>query len=374
MNSKTKLEFYDDFKCIADRCTFSCCRGWNITVDPDTYTIWTKNQTQQEYFKSHLKTARSKDRSEGSIKMGADQSCPFLDDIGLCNIVKSHGEAYLPKTCLVFPRQENSFDNLQEYSLSCACPAVVDIINNLSGKVKLIPSGDEINLDTVPMEFSLRKVMISLLQNNEFSLKDRILLIFHLLLNMRQEPSISKEIINQYFDAPYLSSVKEIWSDIKVDSVDAFNEKNELFLDIVWNYRKEKNYIAYLKEISELAQVLEADNSIAQWNEFEKVFGEFDSLIENCLVIKIFANCINEEIDDMIMSFQLMITEFIMVKYSVFLKWLGKDKKTDYIDVRDYIVTYSRIIGYNADGIREFWGDSFEEAVWELGYLLLLLN
>ena len=37
--------------------------------------------------------------------------CPFLDDIGLCNIIIKCGEDHLSKTCKTFPRQENSFDD-----------------------------------------------------------------------------------------------------------------------------------------------------------------------------------------------------------------------------------------------------------------------
>ena len=28
--------YYEKFKCIADRCTHSCCVGWEISVDSDT--------------------------------------------------------------------------------------------------------------------------------------------------------------------------------------------------------------------------------------------------------------------------------------------------------------------------------------------------
>jgi lysine-N-methylase len=42
--------------------------------------------------------------------------------------------------------------------------------------------------------------------------------------------------------------------------------------------------------------------------------------------------------------------------------------------VRDNIVCFSRIIGYNTDGMKEFWEESFDDAIWELGYLILLVS
>jgi lysine-N-methylase len=144
-----------------------------------------------------------------------------------------------------------------------------------------------------------------------------------------------------------------------------------LFIDIVQNYKEVKNFRNYLKDISELAEDLDTKSIHTQWNDFKVVFGQYEKLMENCIVSQIFANCISEDIDELIMSFQLLITEYVMVEYSAFL---NIKKEMDYNVIRDYIVIYSRIIGYNADGIKEFWEESFDEAVWDFGYTLLLLN
>ena len=37
-----KITNYDDFKCIADKCKFTCCEGWDIGVEVDTYNKWKK--------------------------------------------------------------------------------------------------------------------------------------------------------------------------------------------------------------------------------------------------------------------------------------------------------------------------------------------
>lgn len=29
--------YYDDFKCIADKCIDSCCIGWRISIDKESY-------------------------------------------------------------------------------------------------------------------------------------------------------------------------------------------------------------------------------------------------------------------------------------------------------------------------------------------------
>lgn len=38
-----KIKEYDKFKCTADKCKFTCCTGWDINVDTETYNKWREN-------------------------------------------------------------------------------------------------------------------------------------------------------------------------------------------------------------------------------------------------------------------------------------------------------------------------------------------
>jgi len=375
MNNVLKVEFYDDFSCIADNCSFTCCQGWEIIVDIDTYNKWEKNEILFGYILQNVKSKKVNKDTQYFIKMGNKMRCPFLDEKGLCDIVIKCGEDNLSKACSLFPRQENAFENLVEYSLSCACPSVVDLINNIDGKMKISYEGDENILNNISTEHKIREVMINVLQNSGFSFNDRILIIFNMLLFIKKEPTITEEIIRNFQNEKYLLLLIDSWSGIERNSGDSCTEINELFIDIVVNYRKIKSYSDYLKDISFLAEDGEMARDHLEWNDFKMVFSQYDKLIENCIVLKVFSNCICDDIDEMIKSYQVVITEYVMVKYSTFLRWLINEKKEiHYNNVQDYIVVYSRIIEHNTDGIIEFWKDNFDEAIWEFGYMFLLIN
>ena len=34
--------YYDDFNCIANKCIDSCCVGWNVYIDKNTYKKYKK--------------------------------------------------------------------------------------------------------------------------------------------------------------------------------------------------------------------------------------------------------------------------------------------------------------------------------------------
>lgn len=364
-----KTESYDKFQCIADRCPFTCCKGWEIKVDPDTLAKW-KNDGQQllSLFPKADRDKHSK-KEEYHIKFGSDGSCPFLDTEGLCRVVTGYGEDYQPAVCRTFPRQENCLAGRKEYSLSCTCPAVIDIINETNESLKFVSEGGMASLgDTLP-ELKIRQAMTGIMQQESFSLKDRLLLIFYMLLLAEKEPAITEETIDRYQDKEYLRSIADLWSGAEAEASDSFSETNELFLDMVCNYRKEKSYSRYLKNIALQAEKPIRKESMEAWREYKAAFHKFDLLLENCIVSKIFADCVNSNLKEIILSYQMIITEYIMVRYSSFLK-----NTLDYEEVRDFIAVYSRIIEYNAAGMKEFWEDSFDEAIWEFGYLLLLIG
>jgi len=375
MDNIRKIGFYDDFNCIADGCTFTCCQGWEIIVDIETYNKWKSNEIRFGDISKNIKIKKIGKEIQYFIKMGYKMHCPFLDEKGLCDIVIKGGEDYLSKACSLFPRQENIFGDLKEYSLSCACPVVVDLINNIDGRMEISYEGDVNIWNNHFKKYGIREIMIRILQNSEYSLNDSILIIFNMLLLIKKELATTKEIIDSFNDGKYLTRLIGSWSGIESDNEDSCIEINELFIDIVLNYKKVKCFSDYLKDISYLAEDGEVGRSHIDWNNFKVVFDQYEKLNENCIVSKVFGNCISEDIDETIKSFQVVITEYVMVKYSAFLRWMINEKREiGYNDIRDYIVIYSRIIEHNTDGIIEFWRDNFDEAIWEFGYMFLLIN
>lgn len=403
MSRVQKMELYEDFQCIGGQCGFTCCAGWDIKVDAGTYDKW-KKHGQAGCFIDHLTVKHQYHEQEYFMQQGAEKRCPFLDDQGLCNIVCTYGEDYLPDTCRTFPRLENRFGELTELSLSCACPVVVKRIDRMEGYLSF-PTVAMENISSMPPGYQLRNALLDLLQNRTYSFKNRILLGFQLLMDIKDETglvdgacisrngeSISdgnlkltadaeliEEYILKYKDPEYLRSLIDLWSGIEVEQTDSWLEVNELFLDICKNYRKEPMYQEYLQDIYEFAEILDTEEDTEPLESFRLVFGAYDRLMENCFTAKLFTGCISDDIDDMLLSYQMLVTEYVMIRYTSFLRFLVYDKKAKGSSISsgtvvDDIACFSRIIGYNADGMREFWEESFDDAIWELGYLILLIS
>ena len=187
-----KISGYNDFKCTANKCKFTCCEGWDINIDKDTYERWEKAEKDSTYLLNGVKTKECNGKEKYFINKETFEKCPFLDCEGLCNIVKSHGEGYLSKTCHSFPRIKNDFEIKSEFSLSCACPEVIEILDKIEGKILMEPEdmnnkeglleiknqGEEL------LELKIRESLIDIVSEEEFSLDERLLIGFDKLLNI----------------------------------------------------------------------------------------------------------------------------------------------------------------------------------------------
>lgn len=371
-----KISGYNDFKCTANKCKFTCCEGWDINIDKDTYERWEKNEKDSTYLLNGVKTKECNGKEEYFINKETFEKCPFLDCEGLCNIVKSHGEGYLSKTCHSFPRMNNDFGHKRELSLSCACPEVVEILDKIHEKIGMEPKSSNDEEEDL-LELKIRESLINIIYEDKFSLDERLLIGFDMLLNILEDESYTSEEIlleelEKYSDNEYRKEVAYVYNEIELNRVDSLLEINSLFLDMIENYREVSNLKCILEDISNFAEGANIESLSEEWKEYKKNFKEFNKLLEKCIVSKIYSNCISDDMEDMILSFQLIILEYLLVRYAVFLNYCINDEKIKNEEVKDYIVIFSRIIGNNAEAVLEFLSDGFEDPILEMGYLCFI--
>lgn len=389
MSHWIKTKDYDRFRCIADACHFTCCQEWRIGVDEKTFQKWKglklpissqegKNQTELT-----LCNCVQKDESGQMIQLGEDKKCPFLNKKKLCEIVINLGEDHLSETCTLFPRQINTFEDRTEYALDPGCPAVVDLLNQELELMNSITDWSDIQKRSGQEAYLLylvREMMFTLLKEESYSLTERMMVIFYALLELLEEP-LSEQKIKDYTSPKKLQPVIQAIRKMKFNIIDSFYERNELFLDVVENYRKQKLYVEYLEEIAVLAEEIEAiyseEDILEKVQAFKKEWAEYKPLLKNYLMTEVFANGLMPEmtLENMVTAFEWITLEYSVLQQAVFLKWLKEgEQKITYENVRTYVTVISRVTGYDQSDIEEYLGNSFESMIWEWGYLALIVG
>ncbi|MGB4657855.1 MAG: flagellin lysine-N-methylase [Mobilitalea sp.] len=376
MKKSIKTDYYDTFTCIADKCSFTCCQEWKIAVDDDTYIKWNHlslTKKNNDYLDQYVK------QKDGTrvITLNEQKQCPFLNEQKLCNLVLNFGDEVLSETCASFPRQIHEFADRKEYSLVSCCPEVVDLMNQqdkISFTKNMFDSEEDILLQ-------IRTMMITIMQNQHFSISKSMMMIFYILLDIRQKESVLKKEIDEYKEEAVLKELSDTIDNMQFLSLDTFEENNELFLDMAENYLQQELYTSYLGPIAVIAENLSKDydksKMIVQLQEFEKQFSSFEKLFRNYLVLEIFSNSLMPESDleSIVVMIQWIAMEYVIMRHAIFLSWLADEQeKLSYTWVRNYIVVISRMMGYGQEDICEYLEKNFESLLWEWGYLALLIG
>lgn len=181
-----KPDFYHKFKCIAGKCTDSCCMGWEIDIDESTLEKYKgKNCEFGEKIRSEIITAEDGSRC---FALGENERCPFLNDEKLCDIIINCGEEYLCDICREHPRFYEWFPGVTECGLGLCCEEVCRLLLENEDGFSLIEEndGEEISLDSEEDTYrsdyyivlaGIRDDFFKILFNKNLSFEDKLVKI-----------------------------------------------------------------------------------------------------------------------------------------------------------------------------------------------------
>ena len=172
-------DYYYKFKCIADKCTDTCCTHWDVVVDDDTAEFYGEVKGE---LGEKLRNSMTVDEDGDTVFACKNDRCPFLRVNGLCDIQAELGEAALSYTCRQYPRFFDEFGALQEYGLSFSCPEAARIITNHKEKVEFLTEENP-DIDVAPNDIdpelfmfllSTRDKIFGIIQNRKKSMNERM--------------------------------------------------------------------------------------------------------------------------------------------------------------------------------------------------------
>lgn len=383
-------DYYNKFKCIADKCSITCCQEWKIAVDDATNRKWKKLSADKVSGKSDNLSSYTYHK-DGSlvIKLDEKHRCPFLSKDKLCHLVMTYSDEVLSETCALFPREIHRFSTHEERTLMPCCPAVIDL---WCEKPVTFPVISE-TLNNLSTAFLIRDNLIKLISDQGLSVEQALLDGLYILLELYKNQPITKAHIQEYFSGHTLNELNTAMEDIHIPDEDTFIECNELLQDLSVNYRKEGLYTAFLQpvltEACRYSNIYSQsdDNSISRTlqtsqKQFCSMLTDYDIVFRNYLANELFSDLISPEaastkkiIEHMIIKMQWIMIEYTAIRQSLFL-WYSHNANSPltYETIREHIVIISRMTGYDDDDIREYLENSFAKLIWNWGYAALIMG
>lgn len=358
------------FKCIGSECVDTCCAGWDINIDEDTYKKYTnctgdlkdlvqgkfrENKNNEDYF------------NKGFMILKEENKCPFLNESLLCDIHGGIGEENLCITCKRFPRVYNIVDNIYEKSALPSCIEVCNLAFLNKDKMEFIECEEEIDesaveirriIDTEAFEgtdsllqyfWDIRVNSINIMQNRDFSIEERLSIL----------KSFYNEIEGLYNEEDFdsIEELLEDYSEGKVDFEDLKNlnltESNNFYLSLL-----NEELINNIRSIRLKQCVNQYKTSISKINNITKYINEETNLVEeikkysyifeNYLVNQIFKDLIPfNKGESLNLSINILINSYRIIKAYIIGIALNSEDKINEKEIIRVIQSLSKDIEHN---------------------------
>lgn len=209
-----QFDYVNQFHCLAGHCPDTCCKDWQILLDPDAIARYrAMSGALGERVRAALVTEDGQTRFREQ-----DGKCVLLQPDGLCPIQAAYGAEALCRTCFMHPRFIEEYGQNAELTLSCSCPEAARLLLTHQAPLR-IEQTDDGQPVTAPNELdpqlylallSARTAAITLAQDRTRPIADRLALILLLarrvqrLLDARQEelvPVLTRRFLSPGYQA-----------------------------------------------------------------------------------------------------------------------------------------------------------------------------
>lgn len=343
------------FKCIGSACTDTCCAGWDINIDEDTYKKYTNCTGElKELVQGKIRENKNSDDylNKGFMILKEHNKCPFLNDNLLCDIHGGVGEENLCITCKRFPRVYNIIDDIYEKSGLASCPEICTKAFLNKDKMEFIEIEESVDesaidirriIDTEVFEGSdsllqyfwdIRVNSINIMQNRNFSIEERLSILKYFYNKIEEyynekDFDAIEELLDEYSEGNiYLDSLKIL----------DLNEGNEFYLSLLEEELIKNIRSVRLKEcIEEYKKEILKVNDIVKHINNEKILlslmEKYSYILENYLVNQIFKDLIPfNRGESLNLSINILINSYRIIKaYIIGIALSNKEINEDLI-------------------------------------------
>ncbi|WP_195988387.1 flagellin lysine-N-methylase [Clostridium sp. D53t1_180928_C8] len=355
-------KYFKDFKCIASECEDTCCAGWGIVIDDETYK---KYQKVEGNFGDRLRNEIVHDGGENIFVLKGND-CPFLNENKLCDIYNEVGEDALCYTCKQYPRYMEEFGGLREIGISLSCPEAARIILRneekaifeLSENEEEVNSYNDINAKLYIELMQCRQIVLNILQDRDINLNTRVAIVLCFTKEIQDkidenEITDIKSVREKYSDKEFIKEV--------ISSFEKYNNNEDA------KYNNMKEYFNVFKSLKHINpnDPLGLDDAIryfwqseedkdiylAKNKAFDKYYEDSKYKFEHILVYFIFRYFMKAVFDyDVSAKVKTAIVSYLMIKELCVVRFTEEGEVTD-TDIVDISHMYSKDIEHLEENI-----------------------
>lgn len=339
-------QYMQQFSCIGSECEDSCCVGWRVDIDEDTYKKYQKSRDLElkQLFKKKVTRQRSNPSSTSyaKIKMEKGGRCSFLSEENLCKVQLNLGEEYLSNTCAVYPRSINSINGVIEKSATMSCPEAArlallnpngidfdEIEEPASGSIVKHVKTDNLKIDNQPKKhfWELRIFSIQVIQDRSYTLAERLIILGMFYQKVQKQIDQGDvdgipNVIAQFTNGMSNQGMKDQLDKIPTQLAVQMKLCKELVEYRVSQSITSQRYLDCLKEMLEGIQYTEEATVQETTEHYKKAYEEFyepfmtehEYILENYLVNYVFKNLFPLGHKTLFNDYVMLVIHYSMIK------------------------------------------------------------
>ncbi|MFB0830087.1 lysine-N-methylase [Brevibacillus laterosporus] len=402
-------EYMLSFQCIGTECEDTCCAGWKVTVDQDTYKKYKrlKDEELSPIIDRNIKRVRSK-ASTGNyakIMMDSSNSCVFLNEQKLCSIQLKKGEDYLCNTCKTYPRTWNNVNDVVERAATISCPEIARL-------ALLNPEGigfqEQLESVEVGLHFAghidtskhikgkklqkyfweLRIFTIQVLQYRQYKFEDRLLFLGLFFQKVQEYVNNSEvdqvlQLIGSYTNMLQSGTIDQMFADVPVNHTIQMKLLKKLtdqrFIEGGVHGRYIECYTECLLGLEHF-EGMEEEGTLSRYidayeNYYQPFMKNHEYILENYLVNHVFSKLFPTALDkDIFEEYVMLVIRYALIKLQ--LIGMARHHKTAFSTdhVVKLIQSFGRAVEHNQSYLTKMKGLLEENGFTTMGYMSILIK
>jgi len=354
--------YYKDFKCIGAECIDTCCAGWEVVIDDNSYQYY-KSVTGD--FGQRLKDNMMSTNENSFVLQSGN--CPFLNEIKLCDIYTELGQDKLCETCKTYPRFIEEYGDLREIGISLSCMEAArlilkkhePVVFNLENNSEMITTYNNLNPELFMQLISARKIAFDILQNRSIDFYNRVALLISFTQEIQEKIDTDKlshitEIKNKYKQIDFIEQFMTGLNKYRNNELVKYNNM-EKYLNIYRNFEKIND--SWPQIIDHDIECLHGANDgidyfLQQYAGFNRYYQDKTDEFENLMVYFIFRYYLKAVYDEDVYSkVKMAVVSLLIIKELDIVRWIDNEYKLDETDQIDIVHMYSKEIEHSDENL-----------------------
>lgn len=372
---KTRVpDYFKKFKCIASECEDTCCAGWEIVIDEETYDVYKKVEGE---FGKRLKNEIYLDEEDEPIFRLKGNNCAFLNKNRMCDIYSELGEEALCYTCQQYPRYTEEFGSIREVGLSLSCPEAARIILGTSEITKfetseddgMVPAYNDISFDIFMQLTKSRKVIMQIIQDRSIELKNRIAIILSFSQEIQKKIDDNKideiaDICEKYCDKEFINKYIEGLDKYKNNYEHKYINMKKYFMVYKNLGHINERWPHILNDVSKhlFGKETNCEDYVDKHRNFDSYYVDNFYEYEHLIVYFVFRYFMKAVFDyDVSAKVKMAVVSYLMIKELGLHRWSINNGVFTKEDQAEVMRMYSKDIEHSDDNMESLY-ETFESA------------